>query len=167
MPSGIIANRRRSAPEVEVRIIPSCPGYGATEDGRIWSFKTQRYRKTHPIKNRYLMVTLRVHGKTVRRYAHRLVGEAWIPNPENLSDIDHIDGSRDGNRVGNLRWTTRSQNLLYAKARGVRLGVGNLRLSDACVLAIRRDSRPRKFIAAQYGITVAYVTELRIRRKRA
>lgn len=57
--------------------------------------------------NGYIMVTLK--GKSYR--VHRLVAEAFIPNPENKPDIDHINTIRTDNRVENLRWATRSENM--------------------------------------------------------
>lgn len=49
-------------------------------------------------------------GDNRRKYAHRLVAEAFIPNPNNKPEIDHINGVRSDNRVENLRWVTRSEN---------------------------------------------------------
>ena len=43
---------------------------------------------------------------------HRLVAQAFIPNNNNLSEIDHIDRNRTNNRADNLRWSTRSENCL-------------------------------------------------------
>lgn len=55
----------------------------------------------------YIIVDLR--GKKYR--VHRLVGEAFIPNPDNKPDIDHINTNKADNRVDNLRWVTKEENM--------------------------------------------------------
>jgi len=52
-------------------------------------------------------------------YVHRIVATAFIPNPDNLPEVDHIDGDRTNNAVTNLRWVSRKQNAQYAADRGV------------------------------------------------
>lgn len=54
----------------------------------------------------YLMVSLSKN----KYYLHRLIAEAFIPNPNNLPCIDHINTVRDDNRLENLRWCTKKEN---------------------------------------------------------
>lgn len=60
--------------------------------------------------NRYNSVILKVNGKKESRQVHRLVANAFIPNPNNYPCIDHIDGNKQNNYVSNLRWCNDLQN---------------------------------------------------------
>lgn len=59
----------------------------------------------------YLAVQLRKDGKGKSYYVHRLVGLAFIPNPQNLETIDHIDGNKLNNNADNLQWLSRTNNI--------------------------------------------------------
>lgn len=56
-------------------------------------------------------------GRNNQHYVHRLVAKAFLPNPENLPQVDHIDGDRLNASVENLRWVTSRQNALYGGER--------------------------------------------------
>lgn len=62
------------------------------------------------IKDGYLAVVLHKCGKRKTQKIHRLVALAFIPNPDNKPEIDHINTNRTDNRVENLRWVTRKEN---------------------------------------------------------
>lgn len=87
--------------------------YEVSDWGRVRSLKHKRKRilYQYPSTAIYYLVALSKNGK-VRRYGvHRLVAEAWIPNPQNKPQVDHINGCRTDNYVWNLRWATQSENL--------------------------------------------------------
>lgn len=58
-------------------------------------------------------------GKFVSGRINRLVAQAFIPNPENKPEVDHINAKKDFNWVGNLRWVTRKENLQYTVSMGL------------------------------------------------
>lgn len=67
----------------------------------------------------YQMVGV-VHGSTT--FVHRLVAETWLDNPNHYKEVNHINGDKDDNRVENLEWVTRSENLRHAHRTGLNKG---------------------------------------------
>jgi hypothetical protein len=49
-----------------------------------------------------------------QEYVHRVLAEAFIPNPENKRTVNHIDGNRLNNQLSNLEWATYSENMIHA-----------------------------------------------------
>lgn len=75
------------------------------ENGNIKNKKTGRILKH--INGRYMRVSLRKNKKQKTFYIHRLLGLAFIPNPNNYYSIDHIDMDKHNNNLDNLRWANR------------------------------------------------------------
>lgn len=91
--------------------IENYPGYYVSNRGRVRSTRQrERILRAAPDTYGYPIVRLcNACGKKTRT-VHRLVAQAFIPNPENKKEVDHINTIRNDNRVENLRWTTRSEN---------------------------------------------------------
>lgn len=65
-------------------------------------------------KNVYTRVSLSTQGKSKTAYLHRLVAKAFIPNPNNLPEVNHINGKKYDNGVENLEWNSKSQQMTHA-----------------------------------------------------
>ena len=89
--------------------------YGITSCGRVWSYKRQKFLEPSADKKGYLKVGLTKNGKMKTCYVHRLVAEAYIPNPNNLPQVDHIDENKTHNYVNNLQWITNRDNCRKSK----------------------------------------------------
>lgn len=90
--------------------------YEISNQGRVKSLKRNTARtkilKLHDTK-RYLQIELSKNGITEYKSVHRLVAEAFVPNPNNLPEVNHKDENKKNNFVGNLEWISRHDNLLY------------------------------------------------------
>lgn len=91
--------------------------YYITENGEVWNDKLKRMMATHDNGRGYLKVGLSIDGKRSRILVHRLVAEAFIPNPLNLPEIDHDDEDKTNNNVSNLKWITSQGNKEKALAK--------------------------------------------------
>ena len=79
-------------------------------NGTIWSVKRNKFLKPSIEKTGYVRVNIK--GKCYRM--HRLIANAFIPNPNNFSDINHINEVKIDNRVENLEWCTHRHNSTHS-----------------------------------------------------
>lgn len=93
--------------------IKDFPNYYITDDGKVISkkFKEPRIMKTWFQKSGYENIKLCKENKTYHFLIHRLVAEAFIPNPDNLPEVNHKNKNRNDNRVENLEWCSRKDNV--------------------------------------------------------
>lgn len=116
-----------------IKPIPYFDGYFITHKGKVYTYLTKgcknkeklnknqlRLVKPRKTKNGYLRVYMRnsKNNKRMDRYIHRLVAEAFIPNPENKPEVNHKDCNPANNKVKNLEWATRKENLNHSMKNG-------------------------------------------------
>lgn len=95
-------------------LIEGYEDYYITDTGQVISMKynTPRIMKTYlDNKNRYVYVKLCKNNKTKAFAIHRLVAQAFIPNPHNYKEVDHIDNNPQNNHKDNLQWINHKNNI--------------------------------------------------------
>lgn len=87
--------------------------YAITSCGKVWSHRSQKFLKAANDGRGYLYVCLKKNGKQKAIKVHRLVAEAYLPNPDNLPCVNHKDEDKTNNCVNNLEWCTYYYNHHY------------------------------------------------------
>ena len=85
--------------------------YAITSCGKVWSYKSKKFLKPGVGSNGYLSVVLVKNGEKKSHNIHRLVADAYLPNPNNLTEVDHIDNDKTHNYLNNLQWITHRDNV--------------------------------------------------------
>ena len=98
----------------------SVEGYQISNFGRLKKiYKTTESIRKPTIIHCYLIFSIYKNGTTRWYSAHRLVAEAFVPNPENKPFVNHLDGNKFNNHVSNLEWVTQSENVQHAYSAGL------------------------------------------------
>lgn len=107
-------------------------GYEVSNKGRVKRLDMYRDWKGHKMfikggicsisknKQGYLVVGMAINKKPRTKQIHRLVALTFLSNPNNLPQVNHIDGNKQNNHVENLEWCTSSENLKHAYRTGLR-----------------------------------------------
>ena len=96
------------------KFIDGYPHLLISTKGRVVSVIHDREIKSHISNRGYLRVALCLNKKLKNYHVHRLVAEAFIPNPNGYDTVDHIDGNKLNNCVDNLQWISRADNIKKA-----------------------------------------------------
>ena len=155
--------------------VSNFPDYQVSNHGRVKNKKTGKVLKTH-LNRGYLRVGL-YEGK-IRKYklVHRLVAEAFIPNPNNYKYINHVDGRKTNNTIKNLEWVTATENMIHAykaklrpivNTKGEKNGFAKLtrdKATEIKILALQ-GNLTQKEIATKFGVSKSTVQDIKLGRR--
>lgn len=157
------------------KAIPEYEGYYEVSDqGRVRSLDrviTHERNKSYIRKGRLLSLTTHSQGyrcvhftvnrKTKNLYVHRLVLQAFMGNKKGM-DCNHINGAKHDNRLKNLEWCTRSENIQHAFDTGLRKDL-NRKLQDEEVLSVCKDllnGVTNKEISEKYNVESSLISQI-------
>lgn len=87
------------------------PQYWISNKGRAYSEQSKKFIHGTPLKNGHVDVSLNHDGTRSHRYIHRMIAEAFIPNPHNYPIVRHLDSDPSNNCISNLAWGTQLHNM--------------------------------------------------------
>ena len=128
--------------------------YQISNLGNVFSKRSNRVLKQTKCKKGYWNFATKIGGRNgIAHYfrIHRLVAEAFIPNPESKPYVNHKDGCKTNNMLSNLEWVTASENSAHAWATGLRLP-SNRKLTADQVREIRASNLSQRKLGEIYGI---------------
>lgn len=103
----------------EWRKVPDTEGFlEVSNEGRVRSLLRgePHILKPTPDQKGYLRLRMTIHRKSHCFKVHRIVAQAFIDNPDNLPQVNHIDGNKQNNRADNLEWVTNQENVIHSFA---------------------------------------------------
>ena len=132
-------------------------------DGRILPIKEHFVKGSKDTKG-YLQLDANICGKRILKFIHRLVAEAFLDNPKHLEQVNHKDGNKLNNCVGNLEWVTCEENIHHAWENGLNKALqgekhGNHKLTAEQVIYIKTHYKKldKKFgaraLAKKFNVT--------------
>lgn len=143
--------------------------YTISKDGVIINQKTKYKKKFYIGSTGYYMVTLSKDNKQNPKRVHRLIAEAFLPNPDGKPCVNHKNGIKTDNRIENLEWCTHDENMKHAFSTGltnntgVRNGMSKLnpsRVKSIKHALIKGESQQK--IADRFGVSRSCILKINL-----
>jgi hypothetical protein len=151
----------------QYKTIPFAPKYAVSNRGNVMNLKTKQVLKPAPNHRGYPQVSLMINGLKKSFRVHRLVAATYLPNPLNLTQVNHKDGVKTNNNLQNLEWVTSSENMKHSFSIGIhdQRGVKNnsAKLTEAQVKEIKtllQKKVKHRILAEQFGVCRVIITQI-------
>jgi len=132
--------------------------YSIYDCGVIYSHKTKKILNPSKDKRGYLILSLYKDGKSYPKKIHRLVLQAFVPNPEDKPCCNHKDGDKNNNHVNNLEWVTYKENEIHARKTGLSGGekhwLAKFKKEDIIEIRNSYPQNTLKELAQRYNVAI-------------
>jgi hypothetical protein len=150
--------------------IPEFPDYAVSGDGEVMRVVDKNYKAGGILKpqdlEQYPKVSLCRDGQTFNVRIHKLVADAFVPNPDDKPAVNHIDGNKNNIAFDNLEWTTHAENQQHAIATGLS-PTGekhhSAKLTDTQIQEIRKRrsvGEPIKKLGEEFGVHQGHISKI-------
>lgn len=153
----------------EFKDIPGYSYYSVDVKGNVKSNRRGRLLTPQKNKHGYMCVHLSIDGLDKLHTVHRAVALAWLPNPDNKPQVNHIDGDKTNNVLSNLEWCTASENIVHSVETGLQpihdcddhyaATFTDEQVHDICKLM--QDGARNKDIAKTYNANIKTISNIR------
>ena len=133
--------------EEEFRTCIENNNYSVSNFGRVRNNRTSKIVKGSKNSNGYLNLDYTIEGTRHYKKIHRLVALAFIPNPDDKAEVDHIDNNKTNNNAYNLRWCTHSEN-------GQNKGIQSNNTTGTKGIYYRKDNKNWRAIIQHNGVSI-------------
>lgn len=141
----------------EWKEIPDYPGYFVSNLGNIKSPRKGAFAGYIDSKRPYFYVALCKNNKIKQTMVHRLVASAFVSNPDNKPDVNHIDGNKHNNVYTNLEWCTNLENMQH-RVNKINYMDSELRAQIVCTR--EETGLPHAELAKVFGVSKAFITSV-------
>lgn len=145
------------------KTITNYPNYLISDKGEIFNQRTKQMMKQYKDKDGYLVLNLSHKGSKKQYKVHRLVAQAYLPNPSNLNTVNHINHNKEDNTVSNLEWLSNLDNATegansYIRHKGEKATAAKLSMEQAREIREKASiGISRKELATMYKVTTATI----------